>query len=147
MAWDGFYRRTGKLFWVISILFGSLYAYDQTDYGCDKELIDSITTADGLYRADLRIISCGGATTDFRGHVFIVDLKHDETSASVFDFLGKPSNTGITIKWKEDNVLLISMDSLKKVQRLSHGVEFREKKPGDFGIKVLYEVKDSSQSG
>lgn len=140
MSWDSFHRRTGKLFWGAVILFGSLYAYDQTGYGCEKELIDSITTADGLYRADLRIISCGGATTDYRGYVFIVDLKHDETSASVFDFLGRPSNTGIKIKWREDNALVISMDSLKKAQRLSHHVEFSNRKPDDFGLKILYEL-------
>jgi hypothetical protein len=110
----------GYSFWILLVCWIALsLLLKSCESSCYHEVVNTVASPNGKQVAEIIIGDCGGATTDFSGSVNVKSDNPKLQAKSIFTFAGRPKETGLEVRWVNDNELIISVSDLYKARYIN----------------------------
>ncbi len=132
---------SGYLLWILMlILVCGWFINRHTDehWNCYSEIVQRNVSPQGNRLVEIDLFDCGGATTDYVGHVRLRTTNEDE-GVSILKFAGRPDESGLTLQWLSNDKLLVKVSSIHKLKALTP-----ENNPFS-GLHICYEIDPAPQ--
>ena len=122
----------GWIFWVFLIIKTLLYILEPyAKIDCYNEVTQYTESPNKKMIGEISIRDCVGGTSDFAGTISIRGKNSPKESITIFEFHGKPSESGLSIEWESNDTIRVKIKTIEKASRLVH-----------FGndVKVKFEI-------